>query len=147
MYEELLQLHVRAEIGNWFKTRLIRPIMEVFRERQHSQYQKISDQIIEIIRNEYDTNLTLEACAERLHYNTFYLSSVFKKETQMSFSDYLTQYRLNMSKRWLVETDMSIKEIAERLTYNNPQNFIRFFRKMEGMTPGQYRSKYAYPGG
>jgi Response regulator containing CheY-like receiver domain and AraC-type DNA-binding domain len=147
LYEELLQLHVRAEIGNWFKTRLIRPIMEVFRERQHSQYQKISDQIIEIIRNEYDTNLTLEACAERLHYNTFYLSSVFKKETQMSFSDYLTQYRLNMSKRWLVETDMSIKEIAERLTYNNPQNFIRFFRKMEGMTPGQYRSKYAYPGG
>jgi len=146
-YEELLQLYVRAEIGNWFKTRLIRPIMEVFRERQHSQYQKISDQIIEIIRNEYDTDLTLEACAARLHYNTFYLSSVFKKETQMSFSEYLARYRLNVSKRWLVETDMSIREIAERLTYNNPQNFIRFFRKMEGMTPGQYRSKYAQPGG
>lgn len=147
LYEELLQLYVRSEIANWFKSRLIQPIMAVFRDRQQSQYQNISEQIIEIIRNEYDTDITLEACASRLHYNTFYLSSVFKKETQMSFSDYLAQYRLNMSKRWLIETDMPIKEIAEKLTYNNPQNFIRSFRKMEGMTPGQYRSKYATSGG
>jgi len=44
-----------------------------------------------------------------------------------------------MAKQWLIETDMKIGDIADRLAYTNPQNFIRFFRKMENMTPGQYR--------
>lgn len=143
LYEQLLEQYALSEIALWFKSRIMQPMIRVFRDRQTSQYQNISEQIIEIIRSEYDTDLTLEKCAARLHYNNFYLSSVFKKETNMSFSEYLSQYRFNMSKKWLIETDMPIKEIAERLTYNNPQNFIRSFRKLEGMTPGQYRSKYA----
>ncbi|XEC93578.1 helix-turn-helix domain-containing protein [Paenibacillus tarimensis] len=142
LYEELLQLYVKSEIGNWYKSRLIQPIVLVFKDRQESQYQNLSGQIIEIIQNEYDTDITLEACASRLHYNVFYLSSVFKKETNMSFSDYLSQYRFSMAKRWLIETELPIKDIAEKLAYNNPQNFIRFFKKQENMTPGQYRAKY-----
>ncbi|WP_342574640.1 AraC family transcriptional regulator [Paenibacillus sp. FSL M8-0142] len=142
LVEELLALYTGPEIEGWFKTRVIRPMVKVFRDRQDSQYQNLSEQIIEIIRNEFDRNITLEECASRLHYNNFYLSSVFKKETNMSFSEYLSQYRFKMSKKWLVETDMPIKDIAEKLSYNNSQNFIRSFRKLEGMTPGQYRAKY-----
>ncbi|RCW46374.1 helix-turn-helix domain-containing protein [Paenibacillus prosopidis] len=145
LYEELLELYVHSEIESWYKTRIIVPMIRVFQDRQSSQYQNISEQIIDIIRNEFESDITLEECAARLHYNVFYLSSVFKKETDMTFSEYLSQYRLNMSKKWLVETDMSVKNIAERLTYNNPQNFIRSFRKQEDMTPGQYRAKYAKP--
>lgn len=48
-------------------------------------------------------------------------------------------YRLEMAKRWLTETEMTIREIAERLQYHNPQNFIRSFRKKEQVTPGAYR--------
>ncbi|MNJ03635.1 DNA-binding transcriptional regulator AraC [compost metagenome] len=48
-------------------------------------------------------------------------------------------YRFKMAKKWLEETDMPVKDIAARLRYNNSQNFIRSFRKQEGMTPGQYR--------
>ncbi|GGG16428.1 helix-turn-helix domain-containing protein [Paenibacillus abyssi] len=146
LYDELLQLYVGSEIQEWFKDRIIVPMIRVFGDRQESLYQNLSEQIIEIIHSEYDRNITLEECASRLHYNNFYLSSVFKKETNMSFSDYLSQYRFAMSKKWLIETDMPIKDIALKLTYNNPQNFIRYFRKQEGMTPGQYRSKYGSGG-
>ncbi|MNL85040.1 Transcriptional activator NphR [compost metagenome] len=59
----------------------------------------------------------------------------------MNFADYLAQYRLEVAKRWLKETELTITDIAEKLKYNNPANFIRYFRKMEGMTPGQYRDK------
>jgi AraC-like DNA-binding protein len=38
---------------------------------------------------------------------------------------------------------MPIKDIAAKLRYNNSQNFIRSFRKQEGMTPGQYRDHHA----
>jgi len=44
-----------------------------------------------------------------------------------------------MAKKWLKETDMKISEIAERLNYANSTGFIRTFRKLTGMTPGQYR--------
>ena len=145
LYEELLQLYVSSEIEKWYNARIISRMIRVFQDRQESQYQNISEQIIDIIRSEFDRDITLEECASRLHYNVFYLSSVFKKETDMSFSEYLSQYRLNMAKKWLVDTDMSVKEIAEKLTYHNPQNFIRSFKKAEDMTPGQYRAKYGKP--
>ncbi len=141
-YEELFRLPIASEIEDWFWQRIIQPMIVVFQNRQNSQYQNISEKVIDLIQREYDTDLTLEACASRLHFNANYLSSVFRKETNHSFSEYLTSYRFSMAKRWLKDTDMPIKDIAEKLRYNNPQNFIRSFRKVEGMTPGQYRSKY-----
>jgi AraC-like DNA-binding protein len=66
---------------------------------------------------------------------------MFRKETGMNFSDYLAGFRHDMAKSWLSETEMKITEVAERLQYTNAQNFIRQFRKLEGMTPGQYRDQ------
>jgi len=54
----------------------------------------------------------------------------------------LLQYRLQKAKEWLTTTDKSVKEIAKLLQYNNSQNFIRSFRKIEGITPGKYRTNY-----
>ncbi|MFD0871941.1 Methylphosphotriester-DNA--protein-cysteine S-methyltransferase [Chlamydia abortus] len=142
LHHELLQLYVSAEIEAWFLSSVIRPLIQVFGDRRDSQYHNLSEQIIDMIHKDYDKDLTLEECASRLHYNAFYLSSVFKKETNMSFSDYLSMHRFHMAKEWLTGTDMPIKDIAQKLRYNNPQNFIRFFRKQTGMTPGQYRSQY-----
>lgn len=147
VYEELLQLYVKDEIESWFKTRILKPLLQMYRDRRDSQYHNLSERIIEMIESGYDSDLTLEECASRLHYNVYYLSSVFKKETNMSFSDYLSMYRFHMAKKWLTETDMPVKDIAERLQYTNPQNFIRSFRKQEGMTPGQYRSRWSVRSG
>ncbi|WP_239615696.1 helix-turn-helix domain-containing protein [Cohnella mopanensis] len=141
LFEELLDLNTVPEIEDWFWTIVIYPMVRVFRDRQEAQYHNISEKIIDLVQHYYDTDLTLEDCASRLHYNANYLSSVFRKETQISFTEYLTSYRFNMAKKWLAETDMPIKDIASRLRYNNPQNFIRSFRKQEGMTPGQYRDR------
>lgn len=46
-----------------------------------------------------------------------------------------------MAKSWLAETDMAVKDIAEKLKYKNSQNFIRSFKKLEGITPGNYRQQ------
>ena len=129
--EELLRLYTNHDIESWFKSRIIRPMVSVFRDRQDSQYQNLSEQMIEIIRNEFDRNITLEECASRLHYNNFYLSSVFKRN-QYVLQRIPVPVPLQNVKKWLVETDMPIKDIAEKLSYNNSQNFIRSFRKLEG---------------
>lgn len=142
LFEQLFQLQFAAEIKDWFWDSIIYPLILIFRDRQNMQYHNISEKIIDMIQRYYDTDLTLEQCAAKLHYNANYLSSVFRKETNYSFSEYLSAYRFNMAKKWLAETDMTIKDIAAKLCYNNPQNFIRSFRKQEGMTPGQFREKH-----
>ncbi|MBM6995335.1 AraC family transcriptional regulator [Paenibacillus sp. DXFW5] len=143
LFEEMLGLHTKAEIEDWYWTTVIHPMIRIFNNRQNAQYQNISEKIIDLIQHEYDADLTLEACAARLHYNANYISSIFRKETGYSFSEYLTMYRFKMAKLWLRETEMPVKEIAAKLRYNNSQNFIRSFRKVEGMTPGQFRETAA----
>jgi AraC-like DNA-binding protein len=142
LYESLLKLNMRVDIEEWFKEQLIIPLIQVFSDRRDSQYRNLSEEIVHMIQKYYDTDITLEDCASKLHYNANYLSSVFRKETGFTFSEYLSNYRFQMAKKWLIETDLTIKEIADKLKYNNSQNFIRSFRKLEGTTPGQYRSKY-----
>ncbi|WP_248926899.1 AraC family transcriptional regulator [Paenibacillus hamazuiensis] len=142
LYEELNELPIAMEIEGWFWNRVILPLIGIFRDRQNSQYQNISEKIIDMIHKNYDKDLTIEQCAKELHYNANYLSGVFRKETNQTFSEYLSAYRFSMAKKWLTTTDMTIKDIAEKLQYGNSQNFIRSFRKQEGVTPGQYRETY-----
>jgi YesN/AraC family two-component response regulator len=139
LFDQLYEFRTLPEVVNWFKNMIIYPMMNKAEERTQSQYKNISDEIIHIVQQEFDSDLTLNYIADKLHYNANYLSSIFRKETNMSFSDYLTHFRINKAKKWLEETDITVKEIAEKLNYNNSQNFIRSFRKVEGTTPGKYR--------
>ncbi|UQZ85566.1 HTH-type transcriptional regulator YesS [Paenibacillus konkukensis] len=142
LLDHLQELKTAADIEQWFFAHVVEPMIDTLLHQWENRNKKISERLLEIIHNEYDTNLTVELCASRLNYHPNYVRTVFRKETGSSFSDYLSQYRLAMAKQWLVETDMKIGEIAEKLQYQNSQNFIRYFRKMENTTPGQYREKH-----
>jgi len=48
---------------------------------------------------------------------------------------------LELAKRMLVDTDLPVAEIANRLSYSNAQNFIRLFKKHMEITPGQFRKQ------
>lgn len=139
LYHRLLDIRNPEEIERILVMEVIHPMVTCVKEKTDRQFRLLSDKIAVIVRSEYDQDLSLELIGERLHYSPNYLSSIFKKEFGMTFSEYVMNYRLEMAKKWLVETDMTIKEIAERLQYHNPQNFIRSFRKKEHVTPGAYR--------
>ena len=134
-----MKLNTVQEITSWFKTDLLPPALAFFKGRADSQYINLAHQMVEMIHEGYEQDISLESCAAQLKYHPVYVSRVFKKETGVTFIDYLTNYRVNMAKKWLKETDMKISEIAERLNYSNSTGFIRTFRKLTGMTPGQYR--------
>lgn len=140
LFDQVFELRTPDEMIDWFYVRLIVPAIALLEDMKDSQHRSISNELIRMIQEEYDTDLTLEECASRIHYHPDYVRHVFRRETGMPFGEYLAQHRLGLAKVWLAETPMKISEIAERLQYTNPQNFIRYFRKMEGMTPGQYRN-------
>lgn len=139
LYHRLLDIRNPEEIERILVDEVILPMVKCMKEKTNHQFRSIADRIASIIRAEYDQELSLESISERLHYSPNYLSSIFKKEYGMTFTEFLMNYRLDIARKWLVDTDMTIKDIAERLQYQNPQNFIRSFRKKEHVTPGAYR--------
>jgi two-component system response regulator YesN len=139
LVEQLTRLQRTVDIEHWFLQTAIRPIMEYLESKREFQYERISSQIKQLVHERYDADFSLEICADELGYHSSYIKRVFRKGAGTSFSEYLAQYRMKMAKKLLAETDDKISEIAERIRYNNTQNFIRQFRKVEGITPGQYR--------
>lgn len=142
IFSELNSYNSIQEVREWFKFKIIHPTIQQLEQQRDSRYKFILNQVLNIIHTQYDKDLTLEMCADKLNYHPSYIWRILKKEMNINFSEYLAKYRLEAAKRWLEDSNMSIAEIAEKLRYNNSQNFIRYFKKLEGMTPGQYREKY-----
>ncbi|MDQ1912671.1 helix-turn-helix domain-containing protein [Paenibacillus sp. GD4] len=141
LIQSLFKLRNVEEIEHWFLSMFVLPYIQELGNRRDSQFKHISEAVIDMIHREFDSELTLELCSSRINYHPHYVSRVFRQETGINFGEYLTQYRIDMAKKWLKESDLKIVEIAERLQYNNSANFIRSFRKTVGMTPGQYREE------
>lgn len=139
VFDELFKLTSISEVEDWFNKEIIPPIVQKYEELRTNQQTNITDRVISIIDEEYYKDLTLEYVASKINFHPSYVSRVFKKETGSSFSDYLMTYRINQIKKLLSETNIKISEIAERFHYNSSASFIRSFRKVEGITPGQYR--------
>lgn len=83
--------------------------------------------------------LTLDEVAEHTFVSRHTLSVMFPKTVGVTFKDYLILLRIAESKRLLVATDLSVREVAEQVGYPNVNNFIKVFRDRVHTTPLQYR--------
>lgn len=140
-YDYFIKLNTLDDINNWYKVDLFEPIMSFLNQQAESQYINIANQMVKLIHERYDQKISLESCAVELNFHPVYLSRVFKKEMGINFSEYLAEYRMNIAKTWLETTSWNLSEISDRINYSNTTAFIRTFRKIVGMTPGQYREQ------
>lgn len=107
-----------------------------------AESQHVIMQIAEYLNQNLEQDISLDQCARHFNYNPNYLSRMFKKQFGKTFTEYMIDKKLERCKELLAGTDLSINDISVRLGYNNPQNFIRVFKKYTLMTPGQYRSQH-----
>ncbi len=77
--------------------------------------------------------------AQHLHISPYYLSGIIKKETGKTALEWLTLFTINLSKHYLADTEMSIKEIADTLHFPDQSTFGRYFKHHMGCSPGEYR--------
>lgn len=78
--------------------------------------------------------------ASKLSVHPNYLSSKLKSETGKSAKEHLDAKLIHNAKTLLQQTEMSIKEIAFKLNFNESSHFVNFFKKQTSETPKQYRS-------
>jgi AraC-like DNA-binding protein len=108
-----------------------------FLDRKHSRQlgEKIKAYINENFRNP-DLNISITA----LHFNLTpaYLSGIFQQQTGLNLLEYISALRIEESKK-LLEQGCSIIKTAELAGFRGSSTFIRIFRKITGVTPGQYK--------
>ncbi len=117
-------------------------IEEIRSSKGRRIYSQHVQDVIEIVQEEYHLALSLKEIAGRIHMNTMYLGQLFKKETNKSFSQYLHQYRIKRAQSFLVDTGMTISEIAEKTGYTSAGYFYKSFKKICGISPKEFREEY-----
>jgi YesN/AraC family two-component response regulator len=85
--------------------------------------------------------ITLKEAAESIHINPSYLSQLFKQQLNKKFVDYITELRIEESKRLLQNTTLRMSEIAERVGYSDLAYFSNNFKKIVGCSPSEFRNK------
>lgn len=83
---------------------------------------------------------TVQYCADKLCLSANYFGDLLKKETGMSALKHIQQKMLDVAKERVFNTQKSISEISYELGFPYPQHFSRWFKKMAGCTPNEYRS-------
>ena len=72
-----------------------------------------------------------------------YFSKLFKRMTGKNYITYVTDSRIEMAKRMLVDTEMPVINIAYELSYNATNYFSKAFKKKVGVTPSEYRTAHS----
>lgn len=88
----------------------------------------------------HSIGFSLSNMAEEFNVNPSYLSRCFKEYFGENFTSYMAKYKVEKAKSILAETNYSIKEISSLVGYWDVNNFIKTFKRLEGVTPVQYRA-------
>lgn len=119
--------------------RMIEELCALVREKK-SRHDPVKDFVLDYIVSHYREDLSLESVADQLQMSRSYLSTYFRDKTGMTFTDYLNALRMSKAKELLGSTDhIRIGEVAAEVGYRNVNSFIRMFKKICGITPGEYR--------
>lgn len=111
----------------------------VEQELGDTEYSSYIQQAISQIHGEYATIKRISDVSDRLGLNTEYFCRVFKQETGITFNNYLTNYRIQIAKQLLNNTELKITDIALSVGYPSLSYFSRVFKSVAGVTPFQFR--------
>ena len=101
--------------------------------------ERISDRVIEYMKEHISERLSVEDVCSILHYNKSYVFRQFKKTTGSSLMAYFTKMKIQRAKEMLRETDLSISAISDTLSFDDPNYFSKTFKKVTGYAPSTYR--------
>lgn len=142
IYEQALDKIRNSQTIDELQTLLETILIEVKAYPEVKQYSEIVGKIVAMVKESYREDLNLKAVADEMHLNVVYLGQLFKKETQSSFSQYLNQVRIRQAQQLLLYTQDTVNEISDEVGYNNTNYFSKMFKKLNGITPKEFREQY-----
>lgn len=111
----------------------------IYLENTEKYDQPILQNAISFIEKNFTKDLRLKEIADLIHLNPQYFSRLFKKETGLTFKEYVTKLRIGKAKRLLLNTDMPIYRIASEIGFSDAAYFSKVFLKYEHQSPFSYK--------
>ncbi|WHY79947.1 response regulator [Neobacillus sp. WH10] len=99
----------------------------------------VIQQCLHFLSQQYASPITLNQLAQEVHLSASHLSRIFKSQLGITFVDVLTKIRIKQAKELLENKELSIQFISDRVGFSSPDYFSSTFRKLEGISPSQFR--------
>lgn len=121
---------------------VFKKLCEYINGNKRSHNDQMKTDIVKYIEETYgDEKLCQTMIADHFNISPNYLSNFFHEQVGKKMSVYISSIRIVKTKELLRDTDLGISQIAEKVGFGSDLSLIRVFKKMEGLTPGQYRSQ------
>lgn len=105
------------------------------------QHSPCVNHAIEYIKHNYTQDISIDDICNELNINKCYFCSIFKKETGLTFINYLNSYKIEKSKELLKNTNLSLLDIALSVGFNNQSYYSTVFKKITCKTPLEFREE------
>lgn len=100
------------------------------------------ERILSYIQEHYtEPDFSLQKTAAAFDVSQSYLSTFFRDNYKMKMLDYCTLLRMEKAKELLQNTDLTLEKISEQIGYFNTSSFIRRFKQLYGLTPGEFKKQ------
>ena len=109
--------------------------------KKHSMknYSSLVQKVITLVDFDITADLSLSRQAEILNVNASYLSTLFKKETGTTLTEYVAKKRVEQAAFLLTSTNLQIQTISQNCGIYDVNYFTKLFKKYTGKTPKEYR--------
>jgi AraC family transcriptional regulator len=99
-------------------------------------------QVIDFIRDNYSSDLSLEELASVAGMSTFHFAREFKRSTGITPHQYLLNFRIDRAKEMLSDGKLSLSDVGLQSGFSHQSHFTRLFRRLTGTTPLNYRLNF-----
>lgn len=150
LHEELafrvgtLNLYNVSMHANWqdafgYLRHVAESIFSLKNQSVEKQTEDVVNQVKKYIVEHLDGDTSLYNLAEQVHFSQEYLLQIFKKKEGITILQYINDLKLAAAKQLLTDSELQVREIADRLGFASQGYFGRFFRNKTGLTPNAYR--------
>lgn len=139
LYRDPAQFETLEMLEHWLLDIMLRLRFFIRREQKDTAKLLVAKAIQYIEEHYSNSNLSVDMLCTHLNVSPAYFSTLFKKETNMTFVMYLTRIRMERAIYLLETTDQKTYMIAESVGYTEPNYFSYVFKKKYGISPSRYR--------
>ena len=139
IYQWILEQQHTEDLTAWF-IKLCEELLEGMQANLETTEKGLVQSACQYIEDKLDQrDLGLAAVSDAVGLSSYYFSKLFKKEKGIGLSHYISNSRIDRAKRLLSTTDLTLTDVARQSGFSSVQYFSQVFKKMSGLTPGEYR--------
>ncbi len=94
---------------------------------------------INFMKKNYMNKISLEEVASYVYLSSSYFSKIFKEEMKVNFNTYLNNFRIEMSKKLLLDDSVTLVDVSSLVGFEDQSYFSKVFKKVIGISPGKFR--------